>query len=260
MRFLQSRSAFQSISYRISRSPTPRGLLFYGIVTIPFVDRFPRGEIYDLLTTRPEDLPHERKRVTRRARGQSVPKSKFRERAGRKANRTGRPSCGWNAGEKLEDAREKLAKQKPPKKPGAVKRLWARRPDTASTALCMGNSMKWNRKMWRHRAHRSELGRVRVPLRHALRKAIGNTRQRLWSVARVKYIKATADYHYRMTAEEHPEMSGRRRGVPVSGESTKIKRQYAKQAREAARQTGAARPPRRRPPPRAKPAQKCPAI
>ena len=28
---------------------------FYGSVTIPFVDRFPRGEIYDLLTTKPED-------------------------------------------------------------------------------------------------------------------------------------------------------------------------------------------------------------
>lgn len=32
----------------------------HGNVTIPFVDRFPRGEIYDLLTTRPEDLAHER--------------------------------------------------------------------------------------------------------------------------------------------------------------------------------------------------------
>ena len=32
-----------------------------GNVTIPFIDRFPRGEIYDLLTTRPEDMAHERK-------------------------------------------------------------------------------------------------------------------------------------------------------------------------------------------------------
>ena len=30
-------------------------------VTIPFVDRFPRGEIYDLLTTRPEDMKNETK-------------------------------------------------------------------------------------------------------------------------------------------------------------------------------------------------------
>ena len=37
------------------------GLLFYGNVTIPFVDRFPKGEIYNLLTTRPEDMTHERK-------------------------------------------------------------------------------------------------------------------------------------------------------------------------------------------------------
>ena len=36
-----------------------RGLLFYGSVTIPFVDRFPKGEIYNLLTTRPEDVAHE---------------------------------------------------------------------------------------------------------------------------------------------------------------------------------------------------------
>ena len=33
----------------------------YGDVTIPFVDRFPRGEIYNLLTTRPEDLKNEAK-------------------------------------------------------------------------------------------------------------------------------------------------------------------------------------------------------
>lgn len=33
----------------------------YGNVTIPFVDRFPRGEIYDLLTTRPEDMRNETK-------------------------------------------------------------------------------------------------------------------------------------------------------------------------------------------------------
>ena len=46
------------LSY-ITHSNSGEGLLFYGNVTIPFVDRFPRGEIYDLLTTRPEDLAHE---------------------------------------------------------------------------------------------------------------------------------------------------------------------------------------------------------
>ena len=47
------------LSY-ITHSNSGEGLLFYGSVTIPFVDRFPRGEIYALLTTRPEDMAHER--------------------------------------------------------------------------------------------------------------------------------------------------------------------------------------------------------
>lgn len=46
------------LSY-ITHSNSGEGLLFYGNVTIPFVDRFPKGEIYDLLTTRPEDLANE---------------------------------------------------------------------------------------------------------------------------------------------------------------------------------------------------------
>ena len=48
------------LSY-ITHSNSGEGLLFYGNVTIPFVDRFPRGEIYDLLTTRPEDMRNETK-------------------------------------------------------------------------------------------------------------------------------------------------------------------------------------------------------
>lgn len=46
------------LSY-ITHSNSGEGLLFYGNVTIPFVDRFPKGEIYNLLTTRPEDMAHE---------------------------------------------------------------------------------------------------------------------------------------------------------------------------------------------------------
>ena len=47
------------LSY-ITHSNAGEGLLFYGNVTIPFADRFPKGEIYDLLTTRPEDMIHDR--------------------------------------------------------------------------------------------------------------------------------------------------------------------------------------------------------
>jgi type IV secretory pathway VirB4 component len=46
------------LSY-IAHSNAGEGLLFYGNTTIPFVDRFPRGEIYNLLTTRPEDIANE---------------------------------------------------------------------------------------------------------------------------------------------------------------------------------------------------------
>ena len=48
------------LSY-ITHSNSGEGLLFYGNVTIPFVDRFPKGEIYNLLTTRPEDIANDRK-------------------------------------------------------------------------------------------------------------------------------------------------------------------------------------------------------
>ena len=43
------------LSY-IAHSNSGEGLLFFGNTTIPFVDHFPRGEIYNLLTTRPEDI------------------------------------------------------------------------------------------------------------------------------------------------------------------------------------------------------------
>lgn len=48
------------LSY-ITHSNSGEGLLFYGNVTIPFVDRFPKGEIYNLLTTRPEDIANDQR-------------------------------------------------------------------------------------------------------------------------------------------------------------------------------------------------------
>ena len=54
--------------------------------------------------------------------GQNVPKSKFRRKSRQEQTAA---SKLWmeRRGEKLDAAREKIAKQKPPKKPGAVKRL-----------------------------------------------------------------------------------------------------------------------------------------
>jgi len=48
------------LSY-VTHSGSGEGLLFYGDTTIPFVDHFPKGEIYRLLTTRPEDLKNAEK-------------------------------------------------------------------------------------------------------------------------------------------------------------------------------------------------------
>jgi type IV secretory pathway VirB4 component len=48
------------LSY-VTHSGSGEGLLFYGDTTIPFIDRFPKGEIYNLLTTRPEDLKNDKK-------------------------------------------------------------------------------------------------------------------------------------------------------------------------------------------------------
>lgn len=43
------------LSY-VTNSGPGEGLLFFGSVIIPFSDRFPQGEIYDLLTTRPSEV------------------------------------------------------------------------------------------------------------------------------------------------------------------------------------------------------------
>lgn len=42
------------LSY-VTHSGEGEGLLFYGNIILPFVDRFPRGELYDLLTTKPQE-------------------------------------------------------------------------------------------------------------------------------------------------------------------------------------------------------------
>ena len=42
------------LSY-VTNSNEGEGLLFYGNVIIPFVDRFPKNRLYQLLTTRPEE-------------------------------------------------------------------------------------------------------------------------------------------------------------------------------------------------------------
>ena len=170
--------------------------------------------------------------------GQNVPKSKFRRKSRQEQTAASklRMEC---RGEKLDAAREKLAKQKPPKKPGAVKRL-THAAGHGVHGFVHGKLYEVEHEnVGTEGAHRSELVAESVYRfgRRKLRKAIREHPAKAVERAESKHIKATADYYYRKTVEEHPEMQ---KGGALSRylQKQKIKRQYAKQVREAAKQGG----------------------
>ena len=172
--------------------------------------------------------------------GQNVPKSKFRRKSRQEQTAASKLRME-RRGEKLDAAREKLAKQKPPKKPGAVKRL-AHTAGHGVHGFAHGKLYEVEHEnVGTEGAHRSELAAESVYRfgRRKLRKAIREHPAKAVERAESKHIKATADYYYRKTVEEHPEMQ---EGGAVSRylQKQKIKRQYAKQAQEAARQTAKA--------------------
>ena len=172
--------------------------------------------------------------------GQNVPKSKFRRKSRQEQTAASKLRME-RRGEKLDAAREKLAKQKPPKKPGAVKRL-AHTAGHGVHGFVHGKLYEVEHEnVGTEGAHRSELAAESVYRfgRRKLRKAIREHPEKAVERAESKHIKASADYYYRKTVEEHPEMqeSG---AVSRYLQKQKIKRQYAKQAREAARQTAKA--------------------
>ena len=172
--------------------------------------------------------------------GQNVPKSKFRRKSRQEQTAASKLRME-RRGEKLDAAREKLAKQKPLKKPGAVKRL-AHTAGHGVHGFVHGKLYEVEHEnVGTEGAHRSELAAESVYRfgRRKLRKAIREHPAKAVERAESKHIKATADYYYRKTVEEHPEMQ---EGGAVSRylQKQKIKRQYAKQAREAARQTAKA--------------------
>ena len=172
--------------------------------------------------------------------GQNVPKSKFRRKSRQEQTAASKLRME-RRGEKLDAAREKLAKQKPPKKPGAVKRL-AHTAGHGVHGFVHGKLYEVEHEnVGTEGTHRSELAAESVYRfgRRKLRKAIREHPAKAVERAESKHIKATADYYCRKTVEEHPEMqeSG---AVSRYLQKQKIKRRYAKQAREAARQTAKA--------------------
>ena len=167
--------------------------------------------------------------------GEKVPKSKFRTKSQQEQTAASKLRME-KRGEKLDAAKEKLAKQKPPKKPGPVKKA-GRAMGSGVHGFVHGKLYEVEHEnVGTEGAHRSELVGESA-LRHSSRYVKRQIRQhpaKAVQKAESRHIKATADYYYRKTVEEHPEM----RGSSLSRymQKQKIKRQYAKQAREAAKQ------------------------
>ena len=170
--------------------------------------------------------------------GQSVPKSpksKFRHKS-RQEQAAESKLRMEKRGEKLDKAKEKLAKQKPPKRPGPVKRA-GRAAGGSVHAFVHGKIYEVEHEnVGTEGAHRSELVGESV-LRHGTRYLVlrsvspshGHPRP-----AEARHIKATADYQFRAAALEHPELD--KGAFSRYLQKRRIQKQYAKQAREAAKQ------------------------
>ncbi|WP_143533521.1 C40 family peptidase [Provencibacterium massiliense] len=175
--------------------------------------------------------------------GQKVPKSpKSKFRAKSQQEQTAESKLRMEKrGEQLDKAKKKLAKQKPPKKSGPVKKAGRAAGATVHGYVHGKLYEVEHENVGTESAHRSELvgeAALRSTSRY-VKKQIREHPAKAVQKAESRHIKATADYRYRATVEAHPEMQ---KGGAVSRyiQKQKIKRQYAKQAREAAKQTAKA--------------------
>ena len=175
--------------------------------------------------------------------GQKVPKSpKSKFRAKSQQEQTAESKLRMEKrGEQLDKAKKKLAKQKPPKKSGPVKKAGRAAGATVHGYVHGKLYEVEHENVGTESAHRSELvgeAALRSTSRY-VKKQIREHPAKAVQKAESRHIKATADYQYRATVEAHPEMQ---KGGAVSRyiQKQKIKRQYAKHAREAAKQTAKA--------------------
>ena len=171
--------------------------------------------------------------------GQSVPKSKFRKKSQQEQAAAAKLRME-SQGEKLEQAREKLAKQKPPKKPGPVKRI-GRVASGSVHSFVHGKIFEVEQEnVGTEGAHRSELV-GETALRHGSRFVRRKVREHPAKVVRkaeARYTKYTADYHFHTAAQEHPELT--KNALTRYWQKQRLRRQYRKQAKEAAKQSAAA--------------------
>ncbi|WP_195376571.1 CD1108 family mobile element protein [Anaerotruncus rubiinfantis] len=182
-------------------------------------------------------------RTNKATSGQNVPKSpKSKFRAKSQQEQTAESKLRKEKrGEQLDKAKEKLAKQKPPKKTSPVKKAGRAAGATVHGYVHGKLYEVEHENVGTESAHRSELvgeAALRSTSRYVKKQIQGHPAKAVQK-AESRHIKATADYQYRATVEAHPEMQ---KGGAVSRyiQKQKIKRQYAKQAREAAKQTAKA--------------------
>ena len=166
--------------------------------------------------------------------GQSVPKSKFRQKSNQEKAAASKLRME-KRGEKLDRAKEKLAKQKPPKKPGPVRRVG--RVASGSTHSFVHGKIYENEheNVGIEGAHRSELVGESA-LRHGSRFVKRKIREhpaKAVQKAESRYIRATADYHFHTAAQEHPELS--KNALSRFWQKRRLSRRYQKQAKEAAK-------------------------
>ena len=170
--------------------------------------------------------------------GQSVPKSpksKFRQKSQQEQAAASKLRME-KQGRKVEKAKEKLARQKPPKKPGPVKRA-GRVASGSAHGFVHGKIFEVEQEnVGTEGAHRSELVGESV-LRHGSRFVKRKIREhpaRAVQKAEARYVKRTADYHFHTAAQEHPELS--KNFFARYWQKQRNRKQYQKRAKEAAKQ------------------------
>ena len=170
--------------------------------------------------------------------GQSVPKSpksKFRQKSQQEQAAASKLRME-KQGRKVEKAKEKLARQKPPKKPGPVKRA-GRVASGSVHGFLHGKIFEVEQEnVGTEGAHRSELVGESV-LRHGSRFVKRKIREhpaRAVQKAEARYVKRTADYHFHTAAQEHPELS--KNFFARYWQKQRNRKQYQKRAKEAAKQ------------------------
>ena len=167
--------------------------------------------------------------------GQSVPKSKFRQKS-RQEQAAASKLRMEKRGEKLEAAKGKLAKQKPPKKPGPVKRAGGALGGSAHGFVHGKIYEVEQENVGTEGAHHSELlgeSAFRQGSRFVGRR-IREHPARAVQRAEARHGKAAADYQFYTAAQEHPELS--KNALSRYWQKRRLRKQYQKRAKEAARQ------------------------